>query len=185
MDKGVPKTLRRQDITFEDKDQALRDDVRTLGTLVGDLIREVREQTGLARPWGPVVALGHSGAYRTLLDWLDADVVDHMLLIDGLYGHEEPFLRWLDAPAVPLHRLTLVGLDTLSYSELATAQHPLVTNLDWVPETIADIPAAARTARLLNIRSQFDHMALITAGSALPVLLALSGLPALSPDRQK
>ena len=40
MDKGVHKTLRRQDITFEDKDQALRDDVRMLGTLVGDLIRE-------------------------------------------------------------------------------------------------------------------------------------------------
>ena len=40
MDKGVPKTPRRQDITFEDKDQALRDDVRMLGALVGDLIRE-------------------------------------------------------------------------------------------------------------------------------------------------
>lgn len=34
------KALRRQDITFEDKDQALRDDVRTLGAMVGDLIRE-------------------------------------------------------------------------------------------------------------------------------------------------
>ena len=33
-------SMRRQDITFENKDQALRDDVRTLGTLVGDLIRE-------------------------------------------------------------------------------------------------------------------------------------------------
>ena len=32
--------MRRQDITFEDKDQALRNDVRTLGTLVGHLIRE-------------------------------------------------------------------------------------------------------------------------------------------------
>jgi len=32
--------LRRQDITFEDKDQALRDDVRTLGAMVGNLIRE-------------------------------------------------------------------------------------------------------------------------------------------------
>jgi phosphoenolpyruvate carboxylase len=32
--------LRRQDITFEDKDQALRADVRTLGALVGNLIRE-------------------------------------------------------------------------------------------------------------------------------------------------
>jgi len=34
------KALRRQDITFEDKDQALRDDVRTLGTLVGELLKD-------------------------------------------------------------------------------------------------------------------------------------------------
>jgi phosphoenolpyruvate carboxylase len=40
MDKGVHKSLRRQDITFEEKDQSLRDDVRTLGAMVGDLIRE-------------------------------------------------------------------------------------------------------------------------------------------------
>ena len=36
----IKKTLRRQDITFEDKDQALRDDVRTLGAMVGELILE-------------------------------------------------------------------------------------------------------------------------------------------------
>ena len=40
MDTGDYSSLRRQDITFEDKDQALRDDVRTLGAMVGDLIRE-------------------------------------------------------------------------------------------------------------------------------------------------
>ncbi len=34
------KELRRQDITFERKDQALRDDVRILGALVGDLLRD-------------------------------------------------------------------------------------------------------------------------------------------------
>jgi phosphoenolpyruvate carboxylase len=36
----MPRALRRQDITFEDKDQPLRDDVRTLGGLVGDLLKE-------------------------------------------------------------------------------------------------------------------------------------------------
>jgi len=36
----VGKELRRQDITFEKKDQPLRDDVRILGTLVGDLLRD-------------------------------------------------------------------------------------------------------------------------------------------------
>ena len=36
----MPKSLRRQDITFEHKDQALRDDVRMLGTLIGELLKE-------------------------------------------------------------------------------------------------------------------------------------------------
>jgi phosphoenolpyruvate carboxylase len=36
----MAKQLRRQDITFEVKDQALRDDVRTLGSLIGDLLKE-------------------------------------------------------------------------------------------------------------------------------------------------
>ena len=40
MGTGAHKTLRRQDIEFEDKDQALRDDVRTLGAMVGDLIKD-------------------------------------------------------------------------------------------------------------------------------------------------
>ncbi|MBT8104166.1 MAG: phosphoenolpyruvate carboxylase, partial [Woeseiaceae bacterium] len=40
MSTSTEKTLRRQDITFEDKDQSLRDDVRTLGAMVGDLICE-------------------------------------------------------------------------------------------------------------------------------------------------
>ena len=40
MNTPAHKTLRRQDVTFEEKDQALRDDVRTLGAMVGELIRE-------------------------------------------------------------------------------------------------------------------------------------------------
>jgi phosphoenolpyruvate carboxylase len=40
MNTAANKILRRQDIMFEGKDQALRDDVRTLGAMVGALIRE-------------------------------------------------------------------------------------------------------------------------------------------------
>ena len=36
----MPKALRRQDITFEHKDEALRNDVRMLGGLIGDLLKE-------------------------------------------------------------------------------------------------------------------------------------------------
>ncbi len=40
MNTGIHKALRRQDILFEDKDNALREDVRRMGQMVGDLIRE-------------------------------------------------------------------------------------------------------------------------------------------------
>ncbi|MEL7187160.1 MAG: phosphoenolpyruvate carboxylase, partial [Pseudomonadota bacterium] len=40
MNTGPHTSPRRQDIMFEDKEQAMRDDVRMLGAMVGDLIRE-------------------------------------------------------------------------------------------------------------------------------------------------
>ena len=40
MSTRIHKSLRRQDIVFEDKDQPLRDDVRMLGAMLGELIRE-------------------------------------------------------------------------------------------------------------------------------------------------
>jgi phosphoenolpyruvate carboxylase len=40
MDTGIHRSLRRQDVMFEDKEQALRDDVRMLGAMLGDLIRD-------------------------------------------------------------------------------------------------------------------------------------------------
>lgn len=142
---------------------------------LGDLLREVRRHGALVMPWGPIVVLGHSGAYRTLLAWLDDRQLAHVVILDGLYGNEQPFLDWLDRGGPVRRRLTLIGLDTLRWTELVT--HAESHGLDWIPEDPADVPAAARVARLLHIRSQFSHMELITAGKALPVLLAMSGLP--------
>ena len=147
---------------------------------LGDLVREVRRHGALVMPWGPIVALGHSGAYRTLLAWLDDRQLAHVVLLDGLYGNEQPFLDWLDR-GPQTRRLTLIGLDTLRWTELVAAGHPEAHSLDWIPEDPADVPAAARAARLLHIRSQYSHMDLVTAGKALPVLLGVSGLPGLAP----
>ena len=149
---------------------------------LGELLREVRRHTGLVMPWTEpgraIVALGHSGAYRTLLAWLGEPRLEHIVLLDGLYGNEQSFLDWLDEGAQRGRRLTLVGLDTLRWSELATAHHPDAHALDWIPDHPDDVPEAARNARLLHIRSQYGHMEMITEGKALPVLLRLSGLPA-------
>lgn len=149
---------------------------------LGDLIREVRRHARLPRPWGPVVVLGHSGAYRTLIEWLDDQPIHpigHVVLLDGLYGHEDHFRAWLEENRHPPRRLTVVSLDTLRWSELMASELPDARHLDWIPESPRDLEPALRGARFLHIRSQYGHMELVTGGKAIPSLLRMSGLPAL------
>lgn len=150
---------------------------------VGELIRTVRKELGLLRPWGPVIAMGHSGAYRTLMTWLDYPPLEHVIVLDGLYAHEEPFTEWLEQPgkAVP-NRLTLVSIDTLRWSEPWARELGLAHTLDWIPDDIGDLDDKALGARLLYIRSQYDHMDMVTRGKVIPLLLQATRLPALDMD---
>ncbi len=143
---------------------------------LGRLLREVRRQTHLARPWGHVVAVGHSGAYRTILRWLDYRPLDHVVLLDGMYGHEEEFDDWMKEGNGG-RRLILVGADTLRWTEPFVREHPNARAMDFIPEHLADIPEARRKAHLLYMRSQFDHMGIVEEGKTIPLLLRLSGLP--------
>ena len=146
---------------------------------LGALVLEVASALPHPRPHGPIVAVGHSGAYRTLLAWLDDPLLAHIILIDGLYAHEEPFLDWLERPRSPARRLTMVAIDTLRWSALMAARVPDSRTLDWIPEDPADVPADIRDARLLHIHAQHGHMDLVTKGTTIPVLLRMTQLPAL------
>jgi hypothetical protein len=149
-------------------------------TDLGDLIRTVRRSLNLKRPWGPVVAVGHSGAYRTLIPWLEYRQLSHVILLDGLYGHEEPFANWLGQVKAVTNRITLVAIDTLRWSEPWARAFGYAHTLDWVPETLRDIGAEARAAQLLYIRSQYDHMDIVTRGRVMPVLLQATAIAALA-----
>lgn len=146
---------------------------------LGALIRAVRQQLGLARPWGPVVAIGHSGAYRTLIPWLDYPPLERVILLDGLYGHQQHFAEWLEEPRAEPNRLTLVGIDTLRWSEPWARRLGQAHTLDWVPDRAAELDPRALAARLLYIRSQYGHMDIVKAGRVIPVVLQATRLPAL------
>lgn len=145
---------------------------------IGELVREVRERTGVERPWGPVVAVGHSGAYRTLTAWLDDPDLEHIVLLDGLYGNDERFRDWLAAKRARPRRLTLVSMDTIVAGEAWVREQPDAVVADWVPERVGDLDAKARGARFLYLRSQYGHMEIVTEGKAIPVLLQATRLGA-------
>jgi hypothetical protein len=144
---------------------------------LGALLREVAQHIPQPRPWGPVVAMGHSGAYRTLLEWLDDPVLDHVILIDALYAHEAPFRDWLERPrGHSPRRLTMVSIDTLRWSELLAAEIPHARTLDWIPEAPDDLDPTHHDAPLLYIRAPYGHMELVTGGETIPVLLRMTRL---------
>lgn len=145
---------------------------------IGALVRDVRQATGVERPLGPVVAVGHSGAYRTLLSWLDDPDLEEIILLDGLYAQESRFREWLERPDEN-HRLTLVVMDTIEAGDRWMRDVAGAEVLDWVPEQASDLTAAARNARLLYIHSQYGHMEMVTQAKVIPLLLQATRLPAL------
>lgn len=133
------------------------------------LLTNVEQRTKTRLPSGPIVLVGHSGAYRTLAGWLTEPRVKQVLLVDGLYGNEKDFEAWLDAGDG--HQLVLVGYDTKQRGEWLSKKRPSVT-VDTLPWLYDELPATVRKASLVHVHSErLDHMGLVTDGRLLPWLL--------------
>ncbi len=136
---------------------------------LGRLLAEVEARAKLKLPKGPVILVGHSGAYRTLAGWLTEPRVKQVLLVDGMYGNEKEFEAWLDAGDG--HQLVLVGYDTKQRGEWLARKRASVT-IDTLPWLYDEQPAAVRKASLVHVHSErLDHMQLVTDGRLLPWLL--------------
>jgi hypothetical protein len=148
---------------------------------LGELIRTVRARLGIVRPGGPVVALGHSGAYRTLIPWLAYPGLDHLVLLDAMYGEEDAFRDWLLGS--PARRMTVIGADTLRWTEMFVEGFPEALVLDRIPDdaVLAELGGPPRGQRLVYLRSQLGHMPIVTSGEVIPLLLRMTALPALAP----
>jgi hypothetical protein len=138
---------------------------------LGELLRLVEDATGVTRGAALTVAVGHSGAFRTLQAWLDEPLLDQLVMIDAMYGDEDAIVGWVRAS--PRHRLIFVGEDTLLATESVADKLPETVTIDRVPPTYDTWPAAAKTARSVYVRAQYLHMPLITDGIVLPALLRL------------
>ncbi|MBA3452495.1 MAG: hypothetical protein H0T42_05290 [Deltaproteobacteria bacterium] len=138
---------------------------------LSELIRFVEDKAVVQRGAALTVAIGHSGAYRTIYEWLDEPMLDQVILVDAMYGDEDTIVEW--AKASDRHRLIMIGEDTVLGTEAVAAKLPEIVTLDRFPPTYEMWPAEAKSARLLYIRSQFSHMPLVTEGYALPAVLRL------------
>jgi hypothetical protein len=136
---------------------------------IKELLDTVEKGIGEATPRRRIVAIGHSGAYRTLLDWLDEPILDTVVLFDAAYGEIDSYRNWV--LAAQRHRLIDVGDDTKQWTEQLHKSLPDSVVLDSFPSVEEEIPRAAARARILYIRSNLGHFPLVTGGIALPMVL--------------
>ncbi len=138
---------------------------------LGEVLRVVEEKAGVVRGAALTVAMGHSGAFRTLESWLDEPLLDQVVMIDAMYGEEDKFIEWYKAS--PSRRLILVGEDTVLGGEAYAQKLPEALVIDRVPPSYELFPPEARSSRLVYLRAQYGHMALVMEGIVMPSVMRL------------
>lgn len=134
------------------------------------LLDAVDAGIGQPAPRRRVVAIAHSGGYRTILEWLGADELDTVVLLDAAYGEIDQYRNWVLAS--PRHRLINVGdYSTRKWTEPLHKSLPTSVILDDFPSLEDGIPEEAAKARILYIRSKLGHFPIVTGGIALPMIL--------------
>jgi hypothetical protein len=136
---------------------------------LADLLATVESSVDVKLPRRRIVTIGHSGAWRTLLGWLDEPEIDTVVLVDAAYGEIEQYRKWVLASDG--HRLIDVGDDTREWTDRLHAALPESVVLNDFPSVEEGIPASAAKARILYIRSNVGHFPLVTNGVALPMIL--------------
>ena len=130
------------------------------------LLRAVVDGIGQPLPEGEVTAVGHSGAYRTLVLWLTNPAVRTLVLLDAAYGEEDQFMAWTRDDKT--HRLINIASDTIQESNWIHMFLPSTKRVYGLPSHWSDDD---RAARVLYVRTSVGHMPMITDGVALPLAL--------------
>lgn len=138
-------------------------------TTLEPLLAAVEKGIAQKLPRRRLVAIGHSGAYRTLDKWLAEPLLDTVVLLDAAYGELEAYRAWVLGKRG--RRLIDVGDGTKAATDKLHATLPQSMILDKFPSIEEELPDEARRAKILYIRSTLGHFELVTGGEALPMIL--------------
>ena len=144
-------------------------------------LRKAIARANIKMPDGPTIVMGHSGAFRTIMQWVDHRAVEQIILLDAMYAGESAFDEFIKSgKRADQHKLIVVG--RRHCAELGELREEVQVRgrarKDAEHLTVAS-PSASARAKLLYVRSQFDHMAIVTSGKVIPLLLRLTPLKAL------
>ena len=146
-----------------------------------DAVFSAVHEAGIIVPAGPLTVVGHSGAYRTILNWLPDRRLRNLILLDGLYGKDTPFRAWIKpAKGRPARQLVLVGADTARKADRFVRRYGSAVRRNGIPDDVSAFTRREISAPVLYLRSQYDHIQMVQSGRVLPVLLRLTDLKTAS-----
>jgi hypothetical protein len=143
-------------------------------------LRKAIARANIKIPDGPTIVIGHSGAFRTIMQWVDHRAVEQIILLDAMYAGESAFDAFIKSgKRADQHKLIVVAAGTAQSSESFAKKYKFAVAREKMPSSYDGFTKRQRGAKLLYIRSQFDHMAIVTSGKVIPLLLRLTALKAL------
>ncbi|MCB9560664.1 MAG: hypothetical protein H6709_24075 [Kofleriaceae bacterium] len=143
-------------------------------------LRKAVARANIRLPDGPTIVMGHSGAFRTVSQWVDHKLVAEVILLDALYGREDKFDEFIGSgKRAEYHKLIVIGSDTAAESKDFAKQYPFAVVRDGMPDKVDGFSRKEKRAKLLYVRSQYRHMPIVTNGKVIPLLLRLTPLKAL------
>jgi hypothetical protein len=135
-------------------------------------LQELLEAVGQVAPTpDPVIVIGHSGAYRTILKWLGDPRMTTIILLDALYAGVAQFAAWA---RIPGHRL-------INITTRAGAPHDNASVLAREPNVTTQVQPLSHFALVTPPTSVIPEVLRRVSGpglAAVGVLLAIAALAA-------
>lgn len=143
-------------------------------------LRRAVTRANLHLPDGPVIVMGHSGAFRTIMQWVDHRLVEQIILLDAMYAGESAFDEYIgNGKRADEHKLIVVGASTAQESAAFAKKYKFAVARERMPDSASGFSRREKTAKLLYIHAQYEHMQIVTSGKVIPQLLHLTPLKSL------
>lgn len=169
----------RQNAMFIVPEAPRSNDDRVYWDSLGELKKTVR-RAGMRLPDGPSIAVAHSGGFRTIAQWVDNRLLAQVILLDAMYGRKAAFDDFIHSgKRAQHHKLVIVASDTAEQSRDFAKQFRYAVIRDKIPESYEALSKREKRAKLLYIRSQYGHGAIVDGGKVLPFILRITPLARL------
>jgi hypothetical protein len=143
-------------------------------------LRHAVARANITLPDGPVIVMGHSGAFRTVMQWVDHRLVEQIILLDAMYAGESAFDAYIGSgKRADEHKLIVVGSSTAQESASFAKKYKFAVAREKMPASVSGFTRREKNARLLYVHSQYEHMSIVTSSKVIPTLLHLTPLKSL------